>query len=180
MTFCNDYYWHEGIPKPIGDGKRYRVVSDPYHKWITIEKYRGDHLVEVVYDSHLLDFRSLKPLQQVGWRKEMIIESPNLVKQWLFNEDDRAILIEEMFYERGNCRKCRVLYPCGRLLTEHHLYYKSLKDPFNGVVLNDANAHPVMMRAYKDFVDGEWTELLQESWSLSPTSQPLEDLVAQT
>ncbi len=178
-VICSDYYWKDGMPQAIAEGDTYRIVSDPYKKWITIEKYRGQHLVEIVYDSHLLDFRSLKPLMQIGWRKEMIIDTRNLVKQWIFNEDDRAILIEEMLYEKGYCRKCRILYPCGRLLSEHHLHYKALHDKFNGMILNDANAHPVMMRVYKEFQHGEWVELQQESWQLSSTSQLLEDSIGQ-
>ncbi|MCH9609664.1 MAG: hypothetical protein S4CHLAM45_00530 [Chlamydiales bacterium] len=166
MSFYADYYWRNGTPYGIGEGKTYRIVSDPYRKWISIEKYRGTHLIEVVYDSHLLDFRLLKPLNQLGWRKEPIIESNQLVKQWIFNEDDRAILIEEMLYEKGYCRRCRTLYPCGRLLSEHLLSYKALSDSFNGMTLYDANAHPVMQRIYDDFQHGEWIDLQEERWSL--------------
>ncbi len=174
---CTDYYWKDGVPHGIGEGKNYRIVADPYKKWITIEKYKGDHLTEIVYDSHLLDFRTLDPIKQLGWRKEAIINSPNLVKQWIYNEDDRAILLEALIYERGYCRRCRVQYPCGRLLSQHHLYYKALKDPFNGLILNDANNHPVMKRTYADFQDGEWVDLQEETWHLPPNiSAPCEEV----
>ncbi len=165
-AFYRDYRWNKGVPEGVEkcDQGMYRIVTDPYHKWYTVEKYRGSHLIEVVYDSHLLDFRQLKPFDQLGWRKEMMVETPNFVKDWIFNEDDRAIFIEESFFEKKHCRQCRILYPCGRLLSVHQLYYTDLHDPFNGVVLYDANNHPVMLRIYEGYQNGEWINLKKETW----------------
>lgn len=161
-----DYKWKEGIPYGIQKVSEsaetsYRILSDPYRKWISIEQYQGNKFVKMIYDSILFDFRMLKTLNQAAWRKEQDA-SRHLIR----NQDDRAILIEEYSFQKGKCTACKTCSIHGILISQHKIHYKSLGDLFNGVVLYDANGHVVMEKRYAiDDSSNEFGELLSENWN---------------
>ncbi len=81
IKYYQDYYWKRGRPcgiHPVVDAKKcaysYKIVSDPYHKRYSIEKYRQGLFEKTIYDSLLLDFRYLIPMEQAAWEKESLYE----------------------------------------------------------------------------------------------------------
>lgn len=164
-----DYYWKMGKPYGIYPVEAhqnlhsYKIVSDPYFKRISIEKYRFGQFQNVIYDSVLLDFRHLKPTEQTAWQKESLAENKSLLR----NQDDRAILIESYTFEQELCRSCAIQSIHGIPLSLHRMFYQSLQDDFDGVVLYDRENHPVMMKHYQtDPSTGEFTLLLKEEWDM--------------
>lgn len=168
--FFKDYYWEEGIPKgkgntePAEGHETYKIVSDPYRKRISIEKYHGMILSEVIYDSIFLDFRQLRKGELMAWQTEKIEESLDQMICLIRNQDDRVVFRETHEFKQGYCRQCLVHSPQGTLLSIHKMSYVSFQDPFNGVVLYDANKHQVMMKKYDIDEQGSFTNLLEESW----------------
>jgi hypothetical protein len=167
-----DYYWKMG--KPVGRGvvdpnasTSYKIIVDPYFKRFSVEKYRTGQLDKVVYDSYLFDFRHLKPREQAAWQRETIQEDENTMTSLLRNIDDRAILIEEQTFEKGQCRSCTIKSIHGLPVSVHKMYYKALNDPFNGVVLYDLEERPIMKKTYEtDPETGEFTEVISENWNM--------------
>jgi len=155
-AFYRDYRWKEG--KPVGLGKIsreaslcYRIVSDPYHKWLSIEMYREGQFASLLYDSRLLDFRTLKPAAQVAWRKEPIDHR----ESWIYNEDDRLIL-REKYAESA----CKIYTPHGVYLCHYALFKEEAR-----VILYDSHSHPVMVQQYRTYDRGEFLDLKNEEWS---------------
>lgn len=165
-----DYIWKDGIPYGIQAIENchslcYKIPMDPYRKRIAIEKYDKGHFQSVIYDSGLFDFRHLNPSEQTAWQKTSLYESNEQAISAIYNQYDRLILIETYFFERGLCRSCRSSSGHGIFLSEQRILYECLGDTFNGVILLDANDHPVMSKRYKsDEISGEFTELLEELW----------------
>ena len=171
-----DYIWKNGKPKGIqsnADGDvAYKIVADPYFKRISIEKYQGDCLVGVIYDSALLDFRHLKPAEQNAWQKMVVSEEGNRMISHIRNQDDRLILIEEYRFENQICRGCSTRSSHGVLISEQKIFYEHLGDSFNGVVLFDSNRHIVMYKRYTlDPITQAFTDLLEECSDLSSASR---------
>jgi hypothetical protein len=159
-----NYYWKDG--KPYGKDKidplrgiSYKIVTDPYHKRYSVEKYADNQFRELIYDSNLFDFRHLKDPAQAAWLKEPLSPNESLIR----NQEDRVILREKYEFENNFCRSCTLLTPQGLPVSQHKIFYEILNDTFNGVLLSDLNGRPVMRKTYKA-VEGEFTELLTESW----------------
>lgn len=171
--YYEDYIWKNGMPygvKPKSEalpaGITYKVISDPYHKRISIEKYSEGNFTEVIYDSALFDFRHLQPARQTAWQKSSISDTVCHIR----DQDDRLILIEKYLFEGQRCRECRASSPCGLLISIQKIYYVDCQDPFNGVILFDSNQHQVLIKRYQiDSASMEFTDLLEESWEPKTT-----------
>ncbi len=171
--YYKDYFWKDGRPQGLSlipnyiSGKAYKIVSDPYYKWITIELYQDGLFASLIYDNQLLNFRHLNSANQMAWEKKMISDVQGKVVSQIRNQDDRLVYLETYQFEKDLCRKCDVSSPHGLLLACHQMFYMELGDAINGVVLFDANQHPVMYKTYEwDPAQREFTELLQETWDM--------------
>lgn len=169
--YYRDYRWEDGVPvglqavDEIAHLDTYKIVSDPYYKRISIEKYVQGKFSEVIYDSQLLDFRHLKSPEQTAWQKLPIEEDQEKTICLIRDQNDRVLFVETHHFSGLLCRECRVETPQGILLSTHRMYYSLLHDPFDGVVLFDTNRHAVMVKKYTfDKDTGEFATLLEESW----------------
>lgn len=168
----SSYYWKMG--KPYGREKTqadspcsYKIIADPYYKRISIEQYVEGHFKQIIYDSLLLDFRHLKSPEQAAWQRETLSETENQTICLLRNQDDRTILIETLDFEENLCRACSIHSVHGIHLSRHRMYYQSLQDAFNGVILYDSAGRPVMMKTYQiDPLTAEFSDLLTEEWNM--------------
>jgi hypothetical protein len=166
-----DYIWKGAIPygispatAPFG-GVTFKVVSDPYYKRISIERYNLGVFDKIVYDSSLFDFRHLKPALQMAWEKRTVFEGDEKVICEIRSQDDRLILIEHYSYLDGLCRSCTAFSPLGPLVSIQQIHYKQLGDAFDGVILFDSNHHQILQKSYSlDPDTKEFADLLQESW----------------
>lgn len=144
--YFRDYLWKDG--KPYGVHKTpfsseailYRLVSDPYQKWITIEIYNKGSFQNILYDSRFLDFRKLTPTNQNAWRRQSVDET----EAWIFNEDDRLILKEVCLYKEEICREVKIYSPYHLLIC----CYEMEEGPAGPVSLWDSNGHRVMSRTF--------------------------------
>lgn len=165
-----DYYWKTG--KPYGKGIEehphyYRILTDPYGKRYSIEKYLDGAFDKIVYDSQLLDFRHLTPMHQTAWQRERLKEEGNQIHCLLRNQDDRAILFETHYFEENFCVKCEIFSIHRLLVATQRLYYQVKGESFNGVILFDLENRPVMKKTYEwDPETGEFSKLLTEEWNL--------------
>ena len=163
-----DYYWKDG--KPYGreltsslSGITFRIVIDPYHARYSLEEYEYGKFKRLIYDSAFFDFRHLRRPEHATWQKELLTESTTLIR----NHDDRVILTETYEFENTLCRTCRLSTANGLLLSTHRLYYESLGDKFNGVILYDTNNKPILKKTYTFDSDSQaFTDLIQESWEV--------------
>lgn len=168
--YYRDYFWKEGLPygieqMPSPEDITYKVVMDPYKKRISIEKYSWGDFLELVYDSALFDFRSLKGENQFAWEKTRVRDSSVSI---IRDQNDRVILKEEYEFEGERCRKCSIYSPHGILIGIQRMYYHGLNDSFNGVELRDANDHQVMRKEYEmNQVLDEFGQLTKELWDFS-------------
>lgn len=169
-----NYYWKKG--RPVGLEKvdtshplSYKLISDPYYKWISIESYKNGKFNSVIYDSKLFDFRHLKIENQAAWQKEDLKEDSLQPRSLIRNHDDRAILIEHYTFKENLCRECCSFSPHGILISIQKLFYTVSGDSFNGVVMYDTNLHPVMRKTYAwDSKTEIFSDLLKEEWEISP------------
>jgi hypothetical protein len=169
--YWQDYIWKNGSPygvRDISDNEwktAYKIVSDPYHKRIAVEKYVQGNFSAVIYDSALLDFRHLKALEQAAWEKTIIKEDETSMECLIRNQDDRVVLIETYHFEAGRCRRSTARSPQGILLSQQRIFYRIMDDSFDGVCLYDAEERLVMQKKYAvDVPSGEFTTLLEEKW----------------
>lgn len=168
--YYRNYFWKEGIPYGIGGAhedlnqrESYKIVMDPYRKRISIEKYIFQKYLSTIYDSALLNFRHLNPIEQQSWQKEVISETAETTQCLIRDQDDRVLFIESYFFEDNYCKKCEAHSPHGILLSIQHMQYQILGESENSVTLMDANEHPVLKKIYEaDPVSGEFTNLLKE------------------
>ena len=168
-----DYYWKDGLPvgrdqASILQGVTYKIVMDPYKKRVSVEKYADGNFMGVPYDSALLNFKNLNPTEQEAWEKQVVKETPEEVLCLIRNQEDRVILSEHYHFENGICKQCKGFSPQGVHVLTQRMYYKLFGDHFDGVVLYDANKHPVVIKRY--LVDEEtmhFTDLEEESWDMS-------------
>lgn len=177
-----DYFWKEGIPyginvaeeSEISSMRTCKIVMDPYRKHISIESYQKGQFFSVIYDSALLDFRHLKQAAHPAWHKSVVNEDENGVSCLIRNQDDRLLYQETYTFHQNFCRECTVTSVHGIALSTQRMFYKAFGDHFNGVILFDANTHPVMLKQYEvDDSSGEFTKLLKEDWNMDVSKQSL-------
>lgn len=178
MTHYRDYVWKNRIPCGTGvvdpaQEASYKIVMDPYRKRVSIEHYEMGKFAGIAYDSAIFDFRKLEPIQQMAWQREAISEQPTETICLIRDQDDRIILIETQLFEKDLCRECRLVSPQGIEVSTHRIFYRSLHDPFDGVILFDANAHPVMLKRYQVGEEGNFTDLIEERWDFSNVALPV-------
>lgn len=168
-----NYYWKGGKPygkektNPSDTSFSYKIVVDPYYKRFSIEKYHYTSFDKIIYDSYLLDFRHLTLKDQMAWQREILKENQDSSLCLLRNQEDRVVLMETLTFEGDLCRTCQTSSVHGIPLSIHRMYYQSLNDHFNGVVLYDVEERPIMMKVYEiDSVTGEFTALIQEEWNM--------------
>lgn len=173
MNHYTHYFWKDGIP--VGNSKidpskaknSYKIVSDPYKKRISIEKYHFLNFDKIIYDSALINFRDLKKPELMAWQKSIEKDLQGENKGFIRNQDDRLVFIETYRFDGDLCRECRITSPHGLFLSLHKMSYSHLGDPFDGVTLYDANDIPVMQKRYEfDKNTQQFTELLEERWDL--------------
>lgn len=175
FPYFTDYYWKDGQPvardqvsvdQMKGLQEAYRFVHDSYHKHLTLEHYKEGRFAGVIYDSRLLDYRHLKnEAFQHAWRKERLEETESQVQSVLFDETDRVAMIETYRFEEGRCISCEMTSPHGIPVGTQRLYYDG---PFIGVVLFDANDHPVLAKRYRLGPDQQFSKLEETIWNLDP------------
>jgi hypothetical protein len=167
-----DYYWDKG--NPIGIRKiaipyevptSFKIVKDPYGKRMSLEKYEHGKFCILVYDSVLLDFRKLNPVEQHAWQKDTISETPNEIEILIRNIDDRIILREKHLFENQQPRQCKIFSVHGIHLATQYIYYEKFGDSFNGSKLFDCEEHPIVQKTYSLDGEGRFHELLSEKWS---------------
>lgn len=162
----SDIYWKNGRPKGRGSsteaGTGYKIVADPYFKQISVEQYENYLFTHTVYDSALLDFRKLREEIHPSWQTA---QAQGDGREVIRNHDDRVVLVQEFAFIDELCRSCKFYSPHGAFLGSHQLYYTHQGDAFNGVILFDSEARPVMKKTYT-FEDGIFTQLQDESWEV--------------
>lgn len=173
--FFKDYYWKDGKPYGLEKteviiGRLFKIVSDPYYKRISIESYQDGFFEKVIYDSLFLDFRKLKPMNQIAWERETLYQNATSMKCLLRDECHRAILIENYVIQEGVTLKCEIRSVHGIEIGTQSLYYTARNDPFNGVILFDNLLKPVMKKSYEVEDSYEFTELIQEEWEFKHES----------
>jgi hypothetical protein len=168
-----NYYWKDGKPYgvevviPSQAPSSYKIVVDPYYKRFSIEKYRYAFFEKIIYDSILLDFRHLTLKDQIAWEREILKDDPEQSICLLRNQDDRCVLMETLTFEGNQCRSCLTSSIHGIPLSIHRMYYRCLKDHFDGVILYDLEERPVMIKTYETNPQtGEFTNLLTEEWDM--------------
>lgn len=173
--YYRDYEWKEGVPRGKGiltledvvtQPSAYKIVSDPYRKRISVEKYKNGLFETIIYDSQQLNFSTLRQEGRAStWQKETISEKDDQVRAIIRDHDDRIILIETQNFVKGYCRECQIHSPSGMLLSIHKLSYTAFGDLFDGVVLYDSQNRMVMTKKYEiDQPTGQFTKLLVEQW----------------
>ena len=178
--YYRDYVWKDGIPYGIDPVEEtaditYKIPMDPYRKRISIEQYKHGSFSQVIYDSALFDFRHLKSSEQTAWQKVTFQKGDQTVSH-ILNQDDRLVLIETYKYEHEICKECLAKSAHHIPISHQIMYYTALQDPFNGVILFDLNAHPVMYKKYTvDEVTGEFTELLEEQWNMTNAQNTIQN-----
>ncbi|MCB1135609.1 MAG: hypothetical protein KDK78_05005, partial [Chlamydiia bacterium] len=148
------------------------ILSDPYHKRLSVERYAYGVYAETVYDSNLFDFRHLNPQSQVAWKREILDETAEHTFGLVRNIDDRVIYKEHCAYRDGHCVESRIEAPQGLAVAVQKIYYKSLGDAENAVVLYDRIGQAVMWKVYTVGEDGEFLELVEEHWDMTQTPPP--------
>lgn len=169
--FFKDYCWRKGRPfginalqSPLEEGVlAYKIVADPYLKRLSVESYRNDFFEGTIYDSTLLDFRSLMCEIPPSWERSSL---GGLVTAVVRDICDRAIWTEEYAYEGEYCRLCRVHSAHGLLLSTHRLFYTVLGDKCDGVILYDAAGKAVFAKRYDVDEEGAFSTLLEENWEI--------------
>lgn len=160
-----NYFWKNGIPhgKALAnpsDPLTYKIVADPYFKHISIEEYLQGKFNRLIYNSQLLDFRTLRSEIPPSWSK--FEENNHYI---IRDHNDRVCWIENYTFFQNYCTECKVSSPHGILLSTHMIYYTALDQPFNGLVLLDAIGNKVMYKKYSLSESGEFDTIIEESWT---------------
>jgi hypothetical protein len=171
FPYFTDYRWENGSPTgiekaDIGSAPSvcYRIVSDTYQHRIVIEAYAEGSFSTVIYDSKLLDFRSLAAPAHPVWKKDLLKESDSEVVVLLRDENDIPVVIERNHFENGRILSCDMTTPQGTQISKQKFYYASSADPFNGLTLFDGNDRPVMQKNYAVDEHDTFTDLLNVNW----------------
>lgn len=176
--YFRNYYWKNGSPKGwqkvsndelVSDETYYKIITDPYFKHISVEKYFGQTYDSTPYDSLLMDFRRLNEMQQLAWQRIILSESENEIVSLLKDQNDRVVYKEVHFIEKGLCRQCEVFTPQGFLVSCHKMHYEHLQDSFNGVTLFDRLSKPVIKKVYEiDESKTAYKDLIEETKDFTP------------
>lgn len=167
-----DYFWKNG--KPVGRGAAssedppnytYKVVSDPYFKRISLERYQNGVWDSAIYDSLLLDFRKLNERDQLAWQKVIIDEKPGFQFCLIRDHDDRVVFLEKHQFVNNMPVSCEIFSPQGLPLAVQKISYTSLGQAFNGVTLYDNCGRVILKKIYNvDENSLEFTDLVEEIW----------------
>lgn len=165
------YRWKKGIPYGTTTTSShtidaYKIIHDPYYKRLTIEKYRQGTFLEVVFDSHFIDFRHLNERNQKAWGRQIIEETLTSTTCLIRDMDDRILFLEKHYFENGLCLSCEIFTPQGWLLAINQMFYQVKGDLFNGVILYDREKNPVMKKRYSLTSENEFHEVLEECWNI--------------
>ena len=173
LTHFFSYHWKNGIPIGTRATKQaescssisFKVISDPYRKRFSVEKYAAGQFVEVIYDSGLFDFRHLRSEETDAWQKEPLEETEGKIRSLIRNMDERVILIEEAHFRDNECTECRIFSPHGIWIATQKVFYQSQGASFNGAILFDRMDKPVLIKRYcLDEEKALFTTLLSEEW----------------
>lgn len=167
IILFSDYYWKNGRPIgiPANDSspsRKIQIIADPYFKHISIEEYLQGKFNRLIYDSRLLDFRTLKSEIPASWQR---IEEPN--RTLLRDQNDRLVFIETYSFDGNFCKECTVYSPHGLHLSTHKIYSTKQGDTFNGVELYDADNKLVMRKLYELNEEGSFGELIKAEWEFA-------------
>ncbi|MFT4552099.1 MAG: hypothetical protein ACI9S8_000721 [Chlamydiales bacterium] len=174
-AYYKDYYWKQGRPYGScaitggvekGCSQAFRIVSDPYHRRITVEAYEEGLFSTVLYDSAMLDFRELQARKQIAWKKEVVSEDAERSVALIRNEDDRVVLKEIYTFDGQRCMECLAYSPQDLLISRQKMLYTRFGDSTDGVILYDAGGRPVMSKTYDLDDEGEFKDLLGENWEI--------------
>lgn len=147
----------------------YRIIQDPYRKRISVESYHYGKFRDIVYDSNLFDFRLLTKQEEQAWQRELLPERESIQPSIVRSMEERILFLEEASFKGNLCRECKIYSPHGILVAIQKIYYTSLQDPFDGVILKDCLNHTVLIKKYsKDPTTQEFRELLHEQWDHRP------------
>lgn len=171
LSFYATYRWKKGIPYGTELASphtidSYKIISDPYYKRLTIEKYRQGAFLEVVFDSHFIDFRHLNERNQKAWGRQTIEETTTTTTCLIRDMDDRILFLEKHHFKNGRCLSCEIFTPQGWLLAINQMFYQEWGDAFNGVILYDRERIPVMKKSYSLTPEHEFHEVLEENWHI--------------
>lgn len=176
-SFYRDYFWKKGVPVghyPVDQSapESFRVITDPYRKRISLERYLNGTFQEIVYDSNLFDFRLLKK-EEESWQREITEETGSYIRACIRSNEERVILIEEAHFEGSLCRFCKFISPHGVLIATQKIHYKPLGDSFDGVILTDKLNRSILIKEYAQGIEpGEFGALLREIWEHAPMISP--------
>ena len=185
--FYEDYFWDEAVPMGIrrleleqvpDKALVYKLASDPYGKWRSIEKYVHGAFDSVVYDSLLFDFRHLKPENQIAWEKEVLSECGDKSEILIRDQNDRVVLHEEYLFDQHLCRKCHVSSAHHVPISDQKMFYTFLGDKADILILYDMAGHPIMYKQYQSLENGEYGKLVEENWKMQ--NFDLEKVMART
>lgn len=163
-----DYFWKDGMPqgrKTTSSGHGFKIISDPYRKRISIERYVQDSFAGVIYDSILLDFRHLKDTDTSRWERILVSKTEGEETCLIRNQEDRLLFSENYYYEDNLCRECHIFSIHGLPLGRQQMFYTTLGDPFDGVFLFDNLEKTVMYKHYEFNPHIQaFDNLIEESW----------------
>ena len=182
MFWYQNYRWKNKVP--IGQKKlsavdankydrSYKIIHDPYKKHFSIECYSLGIFSHIIYDSNLLDFRLLCYKKQTTWEKECLDKNSGVQQAYIRNHDDRLLCIEKYYFEGNLCRHCHIFSPHDILLCKQKMFYKSLNDTWNGMVLIDNNKQTVLYQVFKDEIFNSSSLVKEET--LNPHLSPSND-----
>jgi hypothetical protein len=109
-----------------------------------------------------MDFREFRHGEKIAWHKE----ASNAICV-IRNHEDRVLFLEKHTFQDDFCRECRIFSSHGHFLSIHKMFYQFFGDPFDGVILYDANDHAVMWKKYAfDPEERIYTQLIEEQWDM--------------
>ena len=171
--FYKDYHWVEGLPKglsPLTEDEvpenelSFKIMSDSYLKRFSVERYVKGKYQELIYDSHVYDFRLLKVEAMHAWSREPLRESQDESFCLVRDHDDRVILKERGVFKDSYCVECTLYSPYESILGVQTMSYQELGDAENTALLRDAYGKPVMLKRFASDDEGGFSRLVETKW----------------
>lgn len=159
-----DYTYKKGYPEGLlpcaaQAGISYKITSDPYHKWMCIERFKQGLFEATVYDSRLLNFAKILD-EEPGYERVLEAETADQCTHLVLSEDDRILYREVSAFQDGVCKQTQIFSCHGLLLARMELHYEGA---FTGSRLFDACDHMVLEKRYA--IDSQcFTELEATSY----------------